>query len=123
MNELQDDRIEALRDLVALRIPVSEALRAVRTFPWDSDDELVRLTSTATLGILHRFIEGELSGGEVREWADALEVRDDIGLEPAHDETQRRLLFEIASPELSEPLTVAVARRWQSLLLISGRTP
>jgi hypothetical protein len=121
MNELQNSRIEALQDLVALRIPVREAERAVLEFPWDSEHELVQLTATTALNILHRFIEGELSAGEIQEWADALEVRDDVGLEPACEVTLRELLFTLATPELSEPLTVVVAQHWQSQLRV-GRT-
>jgi hypothetical protein len=117
MNELENSRTTALKNLIALRAPVGEAIQALREFPWDSEQELVQLTSAATLSILHRFIEGELSAADIQEWADALEVRDDVGLEAANEEGLRELIFEIATPELSEPFTVAVAQHWQSRLM------
>jgi hypothetical protein len=109
-------RQEALRDLVELRRPVGLAATALAEFGWDSDEELVTLTRADAVRALSRYREGTLSADEVRRWAEALEGRDDLGLETGFEDRLKDFLFAVGTPELTEPLSPAVADRWQAAL-------
>jgi hypothetical protein len=105
-------RRELLTDLIEVRRPLSESLAAVRGLPWDSDVDLVILTRSHVVELLGRYLNGELDAVGVEAWAEAIEVRDDVGAEPGHEDVLRQFVFETANPLLAEPVTEAGARRW-----------
>lgn len=113
---LQGQRIDALRDLINLRVPVEQAESALAEFGWDSDDDLDTLTRADVIHILRRYQAGELNSTDCQRWAEALEGRDDLGLEEDWEDALKELLFEIATPGLAERLTPEFARRWASRL-------
>jgi hypothetical protein len=112
----QARRVEALRDLVELRVPIRDATAALGRFVWDSDEELVDLTSMDVMQLLNGYLDGRLSADDCREWAESLEVRDDVGREPGREEELAEFLFEIATPEVAGELTPQRAQQWISRL-------
>jgi len=42
--------------------------------------------------------------------------RDDLGLEVVYEEALKEFLFQLATPELADPLTLEVATRWETTL-------
>lgn len=113
-DQLQRQRRDALRDLIELRVPVEQAEAALAEFRWDSDDDLDTLTRVDATRILSRYQTGQLTATACQRWAAALEGRDDLGFEGGWEDALKELLFEIATPELAEPLTPEFAHRWQS---------
>ena len=112
----QAARVSALRDLVQWRrLPIADAIARMNEFSWDSD-ELVELTVVDAAASLDRYLAGEAAAEDVNAWADALEGRDDLALEGAHSELLKEFLFEIANPELAEPLTPTFAQHWKDRL-------
>ena len=108
-------RREALLDVVLLRRPLDEAIAALRRFPWDSDVELVVLTRA--LAVLDAVLAGRLTPDDAEEWANCLEVREDLGFVPADDELLGDVIFTLANPILTEPLTRDAATRWRARLV------
>lgn len=108
----QARRLAALRDLVELRVPIHDAMAALGRFAWDSDEELVDLTSMDAVRLLNGYLDGRLSADDCREWAEGLEVRDDVGREPGREEELNEFLFEIATPEVAGALTPQRAQQW-----------
>ncbi|RJQ81374.1 hypothetical protein [Amycolatopsis panacis] len=108
----QAQRTGALRDLVQRRVPVPQALAALTDFAWDSDTELVTLTRADAVRSLRDHLDGTLTDRDLQSWADALEVRDDIGREPGYEDQLTEFLFEIATPEVAGPLTPERATHW-----------
>lgn len=106
-----DPRVGALQDLVRLRRSVPDAAAALAAFDWDSDEELVTLTRADAARLLTAYLDGTLTDADVVTWAEALEGRDDVGFEPSHDDTLKNLLFDLSTPELTEPLTPDNVRR------------
>lgn len=53
---------------------------------------------------MQRCMDNEISIKELNEWANVIEMRDDIGFE---DEEVKQLIFELANPEINEELTFA----------------
>ena len=97
-----DERTDALTDLVALRRPLGDALAAVRALPWDSDVELVVVGPSDVRSVLQRFLRREVTAEGVEQWADALESRDDVAVDPRVPDD---LLHALATPELEGVLT------------------
>jgi hypothetical protein len=113
---VERSRQDILRDLVALSAPVRDLRAELAGFPWDSDGVLVVLSAADALDVLDRLARGEITADECAAWADALEVRDDVGLDPAVRDELGQMLFELSTPELFEPLTPVFAARWRSRL-------
>ena len=90
-----DDRArrDLLADLVELRRAPTMAAAAVRGLPWDSDGELVTLVRANAIGLLQRYIRGELTPSDLEMWADAVEARDDIGLEQGQEDVLRAFVL------------------------------
>jgi hypothetical protein len=106
----------AVRDLLELRVPVAQAVAALGRFEWDCDEELRTLTRADALRMLGGFQRHELTVGDCRLWAEALEGRDDVGFESGAEDVLKEFLFQIATPELAGPLTHEAASRWERAL-------
>ena len=94
-----DERTAALTDLVELRLPVPQALDALRRFAWDSD-ELVTVTRAHLRTVFDRFAAGSLTDDDVVAWAESVHLRDDIAREDGAEDTVNEVLIEMSSPEL-----------------------
>src|SRR5579875_2879717 len=102
-------RREVLADLLQLRKPLEAAVAAVRQLPWDSEEELIGLTTEDVLGVLQRYLSGGLTAKEVERWANTIESREDVGFGAGDDELLRRFVFETANPQLAEAISPAYA--------------
>jgi hypothetical protein len=87
-------------------------MHELRPFGWDSDVDLAHLTKQHFCDLLARFIEGDanVSASVVRDWAEAIEGREDIGFEDGAEELLKKTVFELANPEINQPLTLASAK-------------
>lgn len=117
-----NERAAALTNLLAGVQPVDALVRELSRFGWDSEKELVTLTSVHVVSILERYIKGELSSEYVNAWADAIEGRDDIGWERGASHL-KDAVFELANPALSRRLSPLAARRLIALLGGAHVTP
>jgi hypothetical protein len=99
-------RAEILEELVRFEKPTEPLVRELRTFGWDWPGEpLLVLRKDDLLRIIDRFLAGDITAAQLQEWAENLEVREDV----AFDKTEEKLLddvfFRIATPIINEPLT------------------
>jgi hypothetical protein len=99
-------REQILRDLVELRIDPEAARKALAAFSWDNP-ELVTVSARDVERVIQKWLEGSLTASDCEAWADAIEVRDDIGYS-----TNRvtEACFELANPLLTEPLSQSRAQ-------------
>jgi hypothetical protein len=111
-DDVHQSRVDALRDLIELRGSVADMTRQLRSFHWDSE-KLVTLTRADAVRLLDRYLAATLSAGECEAWADAIEVRDDVGLELGRERDLRQFVFELANPALEGPLTRDTAEAWR----------
>jgi len=102
----QQDRTRALVDLVAFRGPLSESIERVARFPWDCDEELVSVTMADVLAVLRRYLAGEVVAKDLQAWADAVEMRDDLGHAPGVVD----VLFELSNPGINRAITPTLAQ-------------
>jgi hypothetical protein len=106
------ERVAALVDLVEVRVPVADAVRRLRHWPWDSDEPLLLLDRAAAVSVLQRYRCGELTAADLETWADAIEGRDDIGFAPGQSEQLTRFVFETANPSLAVAMSDHHAGSW-----------
>lgn len=100
----EQERKVTLEGLIRGDLPVPEARVRLGRFPWDSDTELVTLTRHDLVRIIDRYLSGGIDGGDVEQWAEAIEGRDDVGYEASVADRLRQVVFELANPDLAVPL-------------------
>lgn len=115
-DSLRTQRAAAIRDLVEMRIPPEQASTALARFGWDSEEDLYTLRRTDALRVLDHYLKRLVTGDDCRVWAEAIEAREDVGFEAGYEEQLKEIVFTLASPELTEPLTPDAARRWVDVL-------
>jgi hypothetical protein len=114
MNDASE-RLALVTDLVTLSRPLEDILRDLARQPGDPDAELVSLGRENVVSVLERYLAGDIDAATVADWADAIELRDDVGV-PEDDQMLRDLLFELANPPTAAPLTFDRAERLIALL-------
>lgn len=110
-------RAEILHELVRFEKPSYPLRCELGSFGFDWDGEpLLILKKEHLLRIIERFLADEITAAQLQEWAENLEVREDV----AFDEEERDLIdpifFRISSPEIHESLTHDSVRRMQAEL-------
>jgi hypothetical protein len=105
-----ETRANLLRELVRSPTEVLRLTHALSGYGWDSEVELVQVCREDVLAVLGQYVSGDLSATAVEEWADALEVRDDIGFGTPGDESLRDVIHLLANPELEGALSLEMAR-------------
>ncbi len=95
-----------------LRRPLDDIRSRLTQFDWDSHENLVTLRRHHVANILRRFIDTSISAAVVEEWADALEVREDVEFEQSPDDVVGRAVNFLANPSLHGLLTPTTAAEW-----------
>jgi len=99
-------RAEILQELARFETPSEPLRRELRTFRWDwRDAPLLVLTRGDFLRVIDRFLAGKISAPQLQEWAENLEVREDVAVEQCCSDLLDDIFFRIATPEVNEPLT------------------
>jgi hypothetical protein len=112
----REARAAALRALIKLDMAPGAALTALAGYDWDSGEDLIILTTTDLKRMLHRYLDGGLTEEEWQLWAEVLEGRDDVGFDDETGEMIKEFIFQSATPEIFEPLSPLLARKWLSRL-------
>jgi len=107
------NRTATLEALIKISMPISDAISRLAEFPWDNESDLVLLTPEDCYHVLSLYKRGSLSAAEVEDWANALECRDDVGFSTSQ---AHELLYELANPLLTQPLSGEQADLWLSQL-------
>lgn len=106
-----EDRTSLLERIIRFEAPIEDTVAMLAAYGWASDRELVRLGPGDVIAILDRFLEGELTDRQVAYWAELLELREDVGYDPAWSESLRRAVGQLASPEVHGAITASLVLR------------
>ncbi|HEY6527053.1 MAG TPA: hypothetical protein VIZ65_00040 [Cellvibrionaceae bacterium] len=79
-------RKELIKSLLSFAEPIEAIVLELVQYGWDSEIELAELTPEHIKHVLKLYLSGIYSDVEVRNWANAIERRDDIGLLRSHAE-------------------------------------
>ena len=112
----QHERRRVLERVLRAEPSIREDVGVLRGFPFDACEPLALLTLDIARGVLARHADGQITDEDLVAWADALEIRDDVALEPAFEDTLRECLFELAEPVLTGKPTSALAAEWSERL-------
>jgi hypothetical protein len=118
----QGTRREILERLVTFAAGIEELTGLLSGIPWDADEALVTLSRVEIASVLTRYIEGEISERDLVEWANLLEMREDIGYQTSFEEMISNFVFEAANPELEGRASVLWARSWLQRLDIGSES-
>lgn len=110
-------RKTALENLIYLKLPVKQLISNLELVEWDSEVELVSLDTGQLKHALQLFVEGNISALELETWANAIECREDIKIEPT---LVNEALHELANPQLTEPLSLERASFWLSQIALAN---
>lgn len=105
------DRSELVRLLVLGRFPIEPLREELARYPWDAEEPLVLLQRAHIVAILQRYQAGELSAAQVDTWANAVELRDDIGFPEQDSSDLQHLIFVLANPAVNGDLSSESARK------------
>jgi hypothetical protein len=114
MQERELSRRTILDSLIQFKAPLSELKAALAALAWDSDP-LVTLARRHVAAVLERFANAGIDAATVEEWANLVEWRDDIQLEPGHQDTIAAAIHDLANPLLQGPLVDLAPRLLSSL--------
>ena len=113
------DRLALVAALVELKMPISEAARQLSNFPYDFAGEPFAMFGHHLRHALSCFLDGHISSAELKEWAEAIEFRDDMKVHGQSEEEATfvaRCLVYIANPELDDQNQIDAANRILSQL-------
>ncbi len=83
----------------------------IRSFGWDCETELVILSAGNIRNVLKKYSIGEITDTEVREWANFIERRDDIGLDEKQNKVLDEVIFWLANPEINYEINETLVQR------------
>ncbi|EAZ90215.1 hypothetical protein [Crocosphaera chwakensis] len=114
MNNLT--RYQLLDALLTFDQPLLDTLDSLNRLSWDSEEVLIKLKKEHILHVLQRYLQGQLSITDVENWANAIEGREDIESEENAQGIIDEILFDLANPLLSQPLSPESAQDYLTQL-------
>lgn len=103
----EEERRCIIRSLVEFDRSVAELETLLAPLDWDHPKPLVRLTYDRIRSVLLRFLAGKLGAKDVEEWADLVELRDDIDFADARTQ---EVIHMLSTPQIHLPIDGHLAR-------------
>jgi hypothetical protein len=107
-------RLSSLNQLINFTKPLSVVTTELSTYDWDIDSPLVELKVEHVTSVLAQYLSGIFSAAQVEGWANAIECREDIRLDP--DSCAGQAIRELGNPLLTQPLSRQSAQAWVARL-------
>lgn len=101
------ERLSAVRCLIAMQDTLSNCRRRLAEFPWDFDGQAAVLKRSDVEAVLQSYLGGQITSGELEEWADLLELREDIDYEEGHDLWLNFVIWSLSDQQLNGPINPA----------------
>ena len=105
-------RQQHLNALVNLNQPLSTILPILKTLPWDSNQAIITLKKEHLIHILNQYLNHSLSATDLENWANAIECREDIIYETEDEDFINDIIFNLANPILSDPISPELVRQY-----------
>jgi len=99
------DRLQAVTTVLELSESFETAKAKLRAFPWNYEGPEVIMTRGHVANLLRRFLDGEIGAGTVVDWADLLEMREDLDFEEEDRDWLTNVLSELSNPYTNGELT------------------
>ncbi|WP_435190527.1 hypothetical protein [Streptomyces sp. bgisy126] len=102
---------QTVLDLVQWNGPINGLIAAARRIP-ERVTPVVILDRTTAEAVLRKLLSGEAPLTDLTAWAEELHTREDVDIEPDHEDLLTQFLFEFSTSELFEPITRELCNRW-----------
>jgi hypothetical protein len=106
---------QVLLDLLRWNGQVDDLIAAARVIP-EGELPAVVFDRAIAQAALRRVLSGEALPGDLTAWTQELHMREDVDVEPGHEDLLTQFLFEMSTPELFEPITRELCSRWLDAL-------
>mgnify|MGYP000853842888 CR=1 FL=1 len=108
-------RTSLLAELVEQPVAQAATVEELRAYPWDCDEHLYIVTKAHIRNILSSFYAGLIDATQVRDWANRIEGRDDIGYESGGEGVVNEAIFWLANPYINYPIDENIGQRIEAL--------
>jgi hypothetical protein len=105
-----EKRIALLKQVLKAESGFQFSIKELSHYNWDYDGSPALLDKATIKDILSRYAAGKLSQEAVYEWADFIELRDDIDYLENEEDMVADILHELANPDTEGELTMDRAR-------------
>ncbi|MHC1550352.1 hypothetical protein [Phyllobacterium sp. K27] len=107
--EPNEMRLAIVERLIRFSQPIATSLEHLSRFDWDYNGEPYVIFEDHVISVLRRFLNDELNAQDVANWADALEVREDVVFDETTEWTQETIHL-LSNPmingEITKPLVI-----------------
>ena len=110
MSNHKINRLNLVKNLVEFSEPLQNIVAQLATMNWDYDGECITLTRRHVASVLKQYIQGRFSEDDIEFWANQIEGREDIVFEINHEEKIEEILYHLANPLLTQPLSHTQAK-------------
>ncbi|MGL5035635.1 MAG: hypothetical protein ACRC6M_17755 [Microcystaceae cyanobacterium] len=107
---------QLLNSLLKLDRPLTEILATLNALGWDSPKTFATLKRQHITHILQSYLNNQITKLEVENWANAIESREDIATVNDEKELLEQIIFDLANPFLTTPLTPQLAHHYLTQL-------
>lgn len=111
-------RLLIIADLLAMARPLKDIANELAEFNWDYEGDGIELRPQHLCSVLEHFLEGKLTATEIEEWANLIEMREDVAVKGVAKKKMEDVLHELANPLLTQPLDRIRAREIFDALVI-----
>ena len=111
-------RQDLVTELVSNPLIDEAAFNELRAYGWDCEIELVTLSMENVRAVLQQFRLGNLTTEQVYEWANRIELREDIGFEGGEESVAEEAMFWLANPVINWPLDLSLCDRIEKMFQI-----
>jgi hypothetical protein len=112
MKETDKKRMNILKKIINTGMIEPDEKRFLSSLPWDYDGQSVVIRNEDIVNILQCFLDSKISAARVHDWADFLEMRDDIDFEFGDDSVSKEVLHALATPQTNEVLDSMEAKKF-----------
>ncbi len=111
-----DSRKSCLSNLLNIEKDVRQLKEELSHFPWDAPEELIVLERGHLEKAINKYLIGQLEENDLVDWANLIELREDIGYEAEYEDLLKDLIFRLANPEINDGLNKTQLRSDLQLL-------
>lgn len=105
------DRTLLVLELISKPKTVAAITEELAAYGWYCEKHLGEVTKRDVLAIIKQFENGVLSAEEIKEWANSVGGRTDIGFEFGADGVVEETLFWLAKPEIHGTINTELCQR------------
>lgn len=99
--ENDHNRLSIVMDIVSFARPVAEMEKDITSYPWDYSGKGVTLTAKNISHALDMYKFGVITDKDLVDWANLIELREDIVYDAERHDAIEQAIFVLANPEIN----------------------